>query len=262
MHEAGALVVRRQRDGGARRLVEATCEHAFNAAGGLHHAMPAARSGFCVYDDPAVGDRVAARSQGAERIAYVDVDVHHGDGVQSIFYGDPRVLTVSIHEYAPWFFPGTGAIVRAGRAGCRGERRERAAAAVHRRRRVARCVPLRGARRSSGASRPTSWSRSSGATRTPRTRSRRCCSRPARTVRPRRSCTRWRTMRPAAGGSPPAAAGTSGRAWSRARGRSRSRRWRRAELPDEIPERLDRAGGVRAARRGADGVLGAGARTG
>jgi acetoin utilization protein AcuC len=108
MHEAAALVV-----GATIAAAEAVwtggADHAFNAAGGLHHAMPGRASGFCVYNDPAVGIAWLL-THGAERIAYVDVDVHHGDGVQAIFYDDPRVLTVSIHEYAPelGFFPGTG----------------------------------------------------------------------------------------------------------------------------------------------------------
>ena len=80
---------------------------------------PARASGFCVYDDPAVAIAWLLQ-QGAERIAYVDVDVHHGDGVQFIFYGDPRVLTISIHQYAPWFFPGTGAISERGGQGADG----------------------------------------------------------------------------------------------------------------------------------------------
>ena len=78
-----------------------------NIAGGLHHAMAARASGFCVYNDPAVA---IARllDLGAQRIAYVDVDVHHGDGVQAAFYDDPRVLTVSLHETPLALFPGTG----------------------------------------------------------------------------------------------------------------------------------------------------------
>jgi acetoin utilization protein AcuC len=108
MHEAGALVVGGS-VGAAQAVLVGEVEHAFNAAGGLHHAMPSRASGFCVYDDPAVA--IASLLEGgAERVAYVDVDVHHGDGVQLVFYDDPRVLTVSIHEYAPelGFFPGTG----------------------------------------------------------------------------------------------------------------------------------------------------------
>jgi acetoin utilization protein AcuC len=81
--------------------------HAVNIAGGLHHAMPDRSSGFCVYNDVAVAIR-ALLDAGARRVAYVDVDVHHGDGVQSIFYDDPRVLTISLHENPHTLFPGTG----------------------------------------------------------------------------------------------------------------------------------------------------------
>ncbi|GAA0800388.1 acetoin utilization protein AcuC [Spirilliplanes yamanashiensis] len=80
---------------------------AVNLAGGLHHAMPSRASGFCVYNDVAVAiARLLAL--GAERVAYVDVDVHHGDGVQAVFWDDPRVLTVSLHESPLTLFPGTG----------------------------------------------------------------------------------------------------------------------------------------------------------
>jgi acetoin utilization protein AcuC len=78
-----------------------------NVAGGLHHAMPARASGFCVYNDPAIAI-TRLLDLGAERIAYIDVDVHHGDGVQEIFWNDPRVLTVSLHETPLALFPGTG----------------------------------------------------------------------------------------------------------------------------------------------------------
>jgi len=106
MHEASALVA-----GASVAAAEAVwrgeAEHAVNIAGGLHHAMPGAASGFCVYNDPALA--IARLLElGAERVAYVDVDVHHGDGVQAIFYDDPRVLTVSLHETGQALFPGTG----------------------------------------------------------------------------------------------------------------------------------------------------------
>jgi acetoin utilization protein AcuC len=81
--------------------------HAFSPAGGLHHAMPARASGFCVYNDPAVAIAWLL-DQGVQRIAYVDVDVHHGDGVEAIFADEPRVLTVSLHESGRYLFPGTG----------------------------------------------------------------------------------------------------------------------------------------------------------
>jgi acetoin utilization protein AcuC len=108
MHEAGALVAGAS-VAAARVVLGGGAAHAFNAPGGLHHAMPSRASGFCVYDDPAVAIAWML-TQGVERVAYVDVDVHHGDGVQAIFWDDPRVLTISIHEYAPriGFFPGSG----------------------------------------------------------------------------------------------------------------------------------------------------------
>ena len=81
--------------------------HSANIAGGLHHGMPTRASGFCVYNDVAVGIRHLL-DRGAERVAYVDVDVHHGDGVERVFWDDPRVLTVSLHETGQMLFPGTG----------------------------------------------------------------------------------------------------------------------------------------------------------
>jgi len=106
MHEASAQVVGAS-IAAAEAVLDGRVAHAFNAAGGLHHAMPSRASGFCVYDDPAAAIAWML-ARGVERVAYVDVDVHHGDGVQSIFYTDPRVLTISIHESGEYLFPGTG----------------------------------------------------------------------------------------------------------------------------------------------------------
>ncbi|TQS25680.1 acetoin utilization protein AcuC [Microbispora sp. KK1-11] len=106
VHEASALVTGASL-AAARAVWTGEAEHAVNVAGGLHHAMPGAASGFCVYNDPAVAIAWLL-SQGATRIAYVDVDVHHGDGVQTAFYDDPRVLTISLHESPRTLFPGTG----------------------------------------------------------------------------------------------------------------------------------------------------------
>ncbi|TMG23575.1 MAG: acetoin utilization protein AcuC [Chloroflexi bacterium] len=118
MHEAGAIVA-----GASVAAAEAVWtggfEHAFNAAGGLHHAMPARASGFCVYDDPAIAIAWLL-TQGCERIAYVDVDVHHGDGVEEIFYSEPDVLTISLHESGRFLFPGTGFPEDAGNGAGRG----------------------------------------------------------------------------------------------------------------------------------------------
>ncbi len=106
MHGASALVVGAS-VAAARAMWSGTSTHAINIAGGLHHAMPNSASGFCVYNDPAIAIAWLLE-QGAERIAYVDVDVHHGDGVQAVFWDDPRVLTISLHETGAALFPGTG----------------------------------------------------------------------------------------------------------------------------------------------------------
>ena len=106
MHEASALVVGASL-AAARAVWSGEAEHAVNVAGGLHHAMPDAGAGFCVYNDPAVAIAWLLE-QGAERVAYVDVDVHHGDGVERAFWDEPRVLTISLHESGRYLFPGTG----------------------------------------------------------------------------------------------------------------------------------------------------------
>ncbi|MEW9527675.1 acetoin utilization protein AcuC [Microbispora sp. NPDC049125] len=106
VHEASALVAGATL-AAARAVWTGESEHAVNVAGGLHHAMAATASGFCVYNDPAVAIAWLLE-QGASRVAYVDVDVHHGDGVQAAFFDDPRVLTISLHESPRTLFPGTG----------------------------------------------------------------------------------------------------------------------------------------------------------
>ncbi|MFR9800024.1 acetoin utilization protein AcuC [Streptomyces sp. MS06] len=106
MHEVSALIAGLS-VGAAEAVWRGEAPHAVNFAGGLHHAMPAAASGFCVYNDAALA--IARLLElGAERVAYVDVDVHHGDGVQAAFWEDPRVLTVSLHEHPRTLFPQTG----------------------------------------------------------------------------------------------------------------------------------------------------------
>jgi acetoin utilization protein AcuC len=106
MHEASALVAGATL-AAARAVWRGETGHAANIAGGLHHAMRRSASGFCIYNDPAIAITWML-AQGARRIAYVDVDVHHGDGVQAAFYDDPRVLTISLHEHPATLFPGTG----------------------------------------------------------------------------------------------------------------------------------------------------------
>src|SRR4029453_581199 len=81
--------------------------------------MAARASGFCVYNDPAVAI-AKLLDLGAQRVAYVDIDVHHGDGVQAAFYDDPRVLTISLHETPLALFPGTGFANETGGPGAEG----------------------------------------------------------------------------------------------------------------------------------------------
>ncbi|MGH9156491.1 MAG: acetoin utilization protein AcuC [Acidimicrobiales bacterium] len=118
MHQAAARVAGATLVA-AEAILSGRAEHAFNPSGGLHHAMPERASGFCVYDDPAVAIAWLL-AQGVERVAYVDVDVHHGDGPQAVFYDDPRVLTVSIHQDGRTLFPGTGAVGEMGAGEARG----------------------------------------------------------------------------------------------------------------------------------------------
>ncbi|GAA2107325.1 acetoin utilization protein AcuC [Microlunatus panaciterrae] len=106
MHEISAQVVMAT-VAAAQSVWNGTTKRACNISGGLHHAMPRNTSGFCVYNDIAVAIKWLL-AQGCERVAYVDVDVHHGDGVQAIFYNDPRVMTISLHETPMTLFPGTG----------------------------------------------------------------------------------------------------------------------------------------------------------
>jgi acetoin utilization protein AcuC len=106
MHDAAAAVA-----GGSAAAMDAILEgrvvHAFHPGGGLHHAMRDRASGFCVYNDPAIA--IARARQVGLRVLYVDLDVHHGDGVQALHLDDPGVVTVSIHQSGRTLFPGTGA---------------------------------------------------------------------------------------------------------------------------------------------------------
>lgn len=87
-------------------VAEGKGEIAFNIAGGLHHAMRARASGFCYINDPVIGIMKLVKS--GKRVAYIDIDAHHGDGVQKAFYETNQVLTISLHETGYTLFPGTG----------------------------------------------------------------------------------------------------------------------------------------------------------
>lgn len=111
MHEASAAVAGGSIEA-AERILSGEVEHAFHPGGGLHHAMAGRASGFCIYNDVALA---VARARGAgHRVLYVDLDVHHGDGIQALFWDDPQVLTVSIHETGLSLFPGSGFVEERG----------------------------------------------------------------------------------------------------------------------------------------------------
>ncbi len=118
MHEASALVA-----GGsllaADEILAGRVVRAANIAGGLHHAMRDRASGFCIYNDCALAIR-RLLDGGVSRVAYVDIDVHHGDGVQAAFIDDPRVLTISLHQHPVTLWPGTGHSTEIGAPGAEG----------------------------------------------------------------------------------------------------------------------------------------------
>lgn len=101
LHVGGTLRACEEVASGARTRV-------LNLGGGFHHAMPDRASGFCVFNDVAIGIRSLLEEHGVKRVLYVDIDAHHADGVQAIFDDDPRVLKISLHEDGHYLFPGTG----------------------------------------------------------------------------------------------------------------------------------------------------------
>jgi acetoin utilization protein AcuC len=111
MHEAAALVAGGS-VGAVELILSGKAGHAFSPAGGLHHAMRTRASGFCIYNDVALA--VATARDAGHRVLYVDLDVHHGDGVQALFWEDPEVLTLSVHESGRSLFPGTGWVEESG----------------------------------------------------------------------------------------------------------------------------------------------------
>lgn len=108
--------------GGSMRCVELLLDEgfdaAFNISGGLHHAMPNHAYGFCVFNDPVMAINELVRR--GLRVAYVDIDCHHGDGVQLAYYDTDQVLTISMHESGQFLFPGTGHVQEMGTGRGRG----------------------------------------------------------------------------------------------------------------------------------------------
>ena len=114
MYEAAALSV-----GGsllaASLVSEYRTEVAFNITGGLHHAHEREAAGFCYFNDAAIAiAAVLLRTEHPPKVAYVDIDAHHGDGVEEAFYNSPQVLTISVHESGRYLFPGTGQVAEPG----------------------------------------------------------------------------------------------------------------------------------------------------
>jgi acetoin utilization protein AcuC len=89
-------------------------EHVFNPIGGLHHARRDSAAGFCVFNDIGIAIRIARKRYGVKRIAYVDIDAHHGDGVYYEFENDPLLFMADIHEDGRFLYPGTGSRLECG----------------------------------------------------------------------------------------------------------------------------------------------------
>jgi len=118
-YEAAAHVVGAALEG-ARRIMAGEARRSFQPIGGLHHARRASAAGFCVFNDPGVLIETLRAEHGVRRIAYVDIDVHHGDGVFYAFEEDPNVACVDIHEDGQFLYPGTGAAHETGSGAAEG----------------------------------------------------------------------------------------------------------------------------------------------
>jgi acetoin utilization protein AcuC len=114
MHTVSAIIV-----GGSIQVAELIAKgqaiHALNIGGGLHHALTDKASGFCIYNDAAIAIAYLKKNYNW-RVCYIDIDAHHGDGVQWFFYEDPQVLTISLHEDGRFLFPGTGFVNEIGQS--------------------------------------------------------------------------------------------------------------------------------------------------
>ena len=120
-YEAAAHVVGAALEG-ARRIMTGKARRSFQPIGGLHHARRAAAAGFCVFNDPGVLIETLRAEHGVRRIAYVDIDVHHGDGVFYEFEDDPDLICVDIHEDGQFLYPGTGSVHETGSGAAEGSK--------------------------------------------------------------------------------------------------------------------------------------------
>jgi len=101
-------------------LMQRSADHAFNPAGGLHHAHPDSASGFCIFNDPAIVVAHLKHRYETKKMLYLDIDAHHGDGVMYGFYSDPSLLDIDFHEDGRYLFPGTGFTYEIGKGDARG----------------------------------------------------------------------------------------------------------------------------------------------
>jgi acetoin utilization protein AcuC len=120
-YEVGAQVVGAALEG-ARRILSGEARRSFQPIGGLHHARRGGAAGFCVFNDPGVLIETLRAEHGVRRIAYVDIDVHHGDGVFYEFEDDPDVICVDIHEDGQYLYPGTGSVHETGSGAAEGSK--------------------------------------------------------------------------------------------------------------------------------------------
>jgi len=107
IYEAAATVAGSVLDAAAR-IMDGRCRRAFVPIAGLHHARRDGAAGFCVFNDCGIVIEVLLQVYGLERIAYVDIDAHHGDGVYYGFESDPRVIIADVHEDGRYLYPGSG----------------------------------------------------------------------------------------------------------------------------------------------------------
>jgi len=119
VYDAAATVVGSALDGLAH-IMRGECRRTFQPIGGLHHAARERAAGFCVFNDLGVTIETLRRIYGIERVAYVDIDVHHGDGVFYAFETDPDLIFADIHEDGRYLYPGTGAAEESGKGAARG----------------------------------------------------------------------------------------------------------------------------------------------
>ena len=119
VYEAACYVVGSVLDA-VKRLQADECRHAFVPIAGLHHARRDSAAGFCVFNDCGIAIEALRQVYGLQRIAYVDIDAHHGDGVFYAFENDPELMIADLHEDGRFLYPGTGSAEETGRGAAQG----------------------------------------------------------------------------------------------------------------------------------------------